>query len=184
MFELTQEKLNLKSLRRYKIIVLLFALVLGLTSAAGCDKKSDNQTSKDTNSVQQDKVKQQMNDDGSVPGSTGKTENTIPGNELGMSAGLPSDFPPDIPQPKNSKIIGSLLSSDGMVVTFQTDAPVKEVVEFYKSEMTKNGFKQTESGDMLMKDNGGMIGFQKDNRDVQLMLSSNENITSVVITYK
>ncbi|HEX2788520.1 MAG TPA: hypothetical protein VHP32_11535 [Ignavibacteria bacterium] len=170
----------MKSLRIFKIIVL----ILGLTLIIGCGKKPDNQTSKDTNSVQQDKVKQQITDDGSVPGLTGKTENTIPGNELGMSTGLPSDFPQDIPQPKNGKVIGSLLSSDGMVVTFQTDAPVKEVVEFYKSEMVKNGFKQTESGDMLMKDNGGMIGFQKDNRDVQLMLSSNENITSVVITYK
>lgn len=171
----------MKSIRKYKFILLL---ILGLSLSAGCGKKQENQTSKDTSAVQQDKVKQQITDDGSVPGSTGKTENTTPGNELGMSTGLPTDFPQDIPQPKNGKVIGSLLSSDGMVVTFQTDAPVKEVVEFYKSEMAKNGFKQTESGDMLMKDNGGMIGFQKDSRDVQLMLSSNENITSVVITYK
>jgi hypothetical protein len=172
----------LKNFRKHKKIFVLVILALALL--AGCGKKPDNKTAADSTAVQQDKVKQQASNDGTAPGSTGETQTTIPGNELGMSAGLPPDFPADVPQPKNSKVIGSLMSSDGMVVTFQTDIPVKEVVEFYKSEMTKNGFKQSESGDMLMKENGGMIGFQKDNRDVQLMLSSNENVTSVVVTYK
>lgn len=175
---------EMKIFRNYKTLVTLVILSFVLTS--GCGKKTDTQTLTDSSAIQQDKVKQQMTDDGTppAPGSTGKTENTIPGNELGMTAGLPPDFPTDIPQPKNAKVIGSLMSSDGMVVTFQTDIPVKDVVDFYKSEMSKNGFKQTESGDMLLKDTGGMIGFQKDNRDVQLMLSSNENTTSVVVTYK
>lgn len=172
----------MKIFKSYKMIAA--SAVLFFVLAAGCGKKTDTQTANDSSAVQQDKVKQQMTDDATTPGSTGKTENTIPGNELGMTAGLPPDFPSDIPQPKNAKVIGSLMSSDGMVVTFQTDVPVKDVVDFYKSEMSKNGFKQTESGDMLLKDTGGMIGFQKDNRDVQLMLSSNENITSVVVTYK
>lgn len=172
----------MKTFRNYKTLVTLVILSFALIS--GCGKKTDTQTVNDTSTVQQDKIKQQMTDDATTPGSTGKTENTIPGNELGMTAGLPPDFPPDIPQPKNAKVIGSLMSSDGMVVTFQTDIPVKDVVDFYKSEMSKNGFRQTESGDMLLKDTGGMIGFQKDNRDVQLMLSSNESITSVVVTYK
>lgn len=174
-------KTEILNFRKYITAVSIFIFFAAIVT--GCGKKTETQTASDTTAVQQDKVKQQISDDANAPGSTGNT-NTTPENELGMSAGLPPDFPSDVPQPKNGKVIGSLMSSDGMVVTFQTDVPVKEIVDFYKSEMSKSGFKQTESGDMLLKETGGMIGFQKDNRDIQLMLSSSENITSVVITYK
>lgn len=172
----------MKIFRNYKTAVT--SAILFLLLIAGCGKNSESQTAKDTSAVQQDKVKQQMTDDGTAPGSTGKTENTIPGNELGMTAGLPPDFPSDIPQPKNARVIGSLMSSDGMVVNFRTAVPVKELVEFYKIELTKNGFEPLENNDLVMKDIGGMMGFKKGNRDVQFMMSSNEDTTSIVITYK
>lgn len=172
----------MKIFRNYKMIIVSAILFLAL--AAGCGKKTDTQTANDSSAVQQDKVKQQMTDDATAPGSTGKTENTIPGNELGMTAGLPPDFPSDVPQPKNAKVIGSLMSSDGMVVNFRTAVPVKELVEFYKVELTKNGFEPLENNDLVMKDVGGMMGFKKGSRDVQFMMSSNEDTTSVVITYK
>lgn len=151
----------------------------------GCGKKS-NQTdtqnnNTNTTTTEESKVNEQIKSDTS---STSQGSNDKSSNDLGMKSGLPADFPTDIPQPKNGKVIGSLSSSEGTMVTFQTDVPVKDLVEFYKSELAKNGFALSDGGETLIQDNGGIIGFVKDKRDVGLMLSSDNGITSLVITYK
>lgn len=107
-------------------------------------------------------------------------------NELGMTAGLPSNFPSDIPQPKNAKVLGSLNSSEGTVVTFESSDKVADIISFYKEEMKKNGYETTEEGETLISDKGGLINWKKNSKQVQLMLGfdKDKNITSLVITYK
>lgn len=107
-------------------------------------------------------------------------------NELGMTAGLPANFPADIPQPKNAKVLGSLNSSEGTVVTFESNDNVTSIINFYKEEMKKNGYEVTEEGETLITDKGGLINWKKDSKQVQLMLGYNKdnNVSSLVITYK
>jgi len=103
-----------------------------------------------------------------------------------MTPGLPKDFPVDVPQPKNAKTLGSLNSSEGVVVTFESTDKVQDIVDFYKEEMKRNGFAVTEGGETLVSDKGGLINWIKDKREVGLMLGydKDKNITSLVITYK
>lgn len=107
-------------------------------------------------------------------------------NELGMTPGLPKDFPADVPQPKNSKTLGSLNSSEGTVVTFESTDNVPETVTFYKEEMKKNGYNISEAGENIPSDNGGLINWIKDKKEVSMMLAfdKEKKLTSLVITYK
>jgi len=107
-------------------------------------------------------------------------------NELGMTPGLPKDFPTDVPQPKNAKTLGSLNSSEGTVVTFESTDKVQDIVNFYKEEMKKNGFAIADGGETLVSDKGGLINWVKEKREVGLMLGydKDKSITSLVITYK
>lgn len=118
--------------------------------------------------------------------STGADEDKNRSNELGMTPGLPANFPSDIPQPKNAKTLGSLNSSEGTVVTFESTDMVPDIVNFYKEEMKKNGYAISEGGENLVSDKGGLINWKKDSKEVGLMLGydKDKNITSLVITYK
>jgi hypothetical protein len=103
-----------------------------------------------------------------------------------MTPGLPSNYPSDIPKPRNAKVLGSLNSSEGTVVTFESPEQVTEIVNFYKDEMKKNGYAVTEGGENIVSDKGGLINWTKEKKEVNLMLGrdNDKNITSLVITYK
>ncbi|HRE39765.1 MAG TPA: hypothetical protein PLG90_00390 [Ignavibacteria bacterium] len=165
-------------MKNLSLIILLFVF------AIGCGTKKNetpNQENKSETQTEENKISEQKKSDSTV---TSQGTNETSTNDLGMKTGLPSDFPSDVPQPKNGKVIGSLTSSEGTMVTFQTDVTVKDLITFYKTELQKNGFAISDGGESLIQDNGGIIGFVKDKRDVGLMLSSDNGITSLVITYK
>ena len=105
-------------------------------------------------------------------------------NELGITEGLPNDYPSDIPQPKNSKVLGSLNTSEGTVVTFESTDKPKDIFIQFADELEKNGYKKAE-GEM-MSDEGGMALWNKETKEVSIMLAwdKEKNISSVVITYK
>jgi hypothetical protein len=121
-----------------------------------------------------------------------KTEEQKPGeqkketktNELGITEGLPSTYPSDVPQPRNSKVLGSLNTSEGTVVTFESTDRPKDVLSQFAADLEKNGFKKDE-GEM-MSDDGGLALWKKDSREVSIMLAwdKEKNVCSVVITYK
>lgn len=161
-----------------KINFLIIALFLLFTIS--CGKKSENVESKKESSKEEVKK-----EEGKSPGES-KDESKLNINDLGISEGMPSDFPSDIPKPNNSKVLGYLSSSDGTVVTFESTDKVKDIMDFYKNEMKKNGFSTSEGGELLMSDEGGLMGWKKDNREVGLMLGldKDKNVTSLVITYK
>lgn len=163
-----------------KIFYLLAVVIL----LSGCGKnETKDTTKKDTATVKEETPPNTTNT--TTPGdktSTGEKENTSSG-DLNMTPGLPKDFPADVPQPKDGKCLGSLGSSEGTVVTFQSPGTVKDIVTFYKDEMKKNGY-QIQEGETV-SDKGGLLEWKKENKSVGMMLGYNkDNQTEIVITYK
>lgn len=163
--------------------ILIVLLLAGSVVLGGCNKKAE------TTGEKKEEVKPNQTQGTPTDNSANKdVQKGNQGNDLGMSAGLPSNFPSDIPQPKDGKCLGSLNSSDGTIVTFETAQSVKDVWEFYKAEMKKSGFEMsTDTGETLMNEKGGLAGWKKDKREVGLMLGANtdnSNKTSLVLTYK
>lgn len=160
----------------HKNIINLF-LILVLSSViyiSGCGKKdeeTEGEKSGETN------VEEQQTDQ-----TTGQTEQKS--NELGIKEGLPADYPSDVPQPKNSKVLGSLNTSEGTVVTFESTDRPKDIYSQYSEELKKSGYK--ESGEIQMSDEGGMAMWHKDKNEVSIMLAwdKEKSQCSVVVTYK
>lgn len=174
------------------ILLFVFAFVITLN---GCDDKKE--VSGDKNVPTSKENKTEMKDPSSMPKQeeVNKTEetNTDPAkqetdksNELGMTPGMPANFPSDIPQPKNSKVIGSLTSTEGTMVTFESNDKVQDIINYYKEEMTKNGYAVSEDGELITPDKGGLINWKKGAKEVQLVLGydKDKNLSSLVITYK
>jgi hypothetical protein len=160
-----------------------YLLILSLLFFVSCGKGDDSDSSKTDEEGTEDVI----NDDKTTSGKTeGKDdESSLGTNDLGMSEGLPDDFPDDIPLPLNGKCLGSIITSEGTVVTFESPVKVKEIVEFYKKQMDGNGYELSEGGEVLVSDQGGLIGWEKAGKEIGLMLGydKEKEITSVVITY-
>jgi hypothetical protein len=161
---------------------LNFLAVLLLASAfimGGCGSKDQK-----TGDNKTDSTKSQTENKNQSSGNT-EQKNTDPkSNELGIKEGMPADYPKDIPQPVNSKILGSLNTSEGTVVTFESTDKPKDVLKPFGEAVEKEGFKKGE-GEM-MSDDGGMVMWTKDKREVSLMLAwdKDKKLSSVVVTYK
>lgn len=165
---------------KMKTILKLFLLVvvLGFYSC-GNDAKEETEVKNDegTEVAGSDVTKE--------TGKAGDEDELDTSNDLGMTPGLPPDFPNDVPQPPKSKVLGSLNSSEGTVVTFESEIPIKEIVDFYKQNLSDAGYNLSEGGEMLITEQGGLIGWKKDNKEVSLMLGrdTEKGITSIVVTY-
>lgn len=156
---------NLKN--KTKTMKNLFCILLAVTifSVAGCGKKDDVKTD-----VKTDKQ-----------GTDVKTKDAeISDNKL------PSDFPSDIPQFKDSKIIASVKTPQGTAVTFQMDGKPKDVSAFYKSEMSKSGYEADKNMEMMMTDKGGIMMYKKGGKEVSFTYGWDESSskTSLVILIK
>jgi hypothetical protein len=118
----------------------------------------------------------------------GKTDEKKSGdNELGMKTGLPADFPKDVPQPPNSKCVGSIVNqTEGTTVTFTSSSKVVEIAAFYKEEMKKATYLLEPGMEDLVKDNGGMLKWNKPGKEVELLMSfnSDQKATDIVLSYK
>ena len=168
--------------------LLLLAILFSFFTLQSCgNKDKDTDAKKDDKSTEQTKSDDKKNDNtnaGDV-----KKENSDP-NGLGLSSGLPQDFPKDVPQPNNSKCNGFLGSTDGTVVTFESKDNLKSIVDFYKSQMEKNGYQKQEGNEYFENENGAMLGFKKSGkegtREVGFLIGVNKenNVTQIVITYK
>lgn len=157
------------------LIMIILATAL-LTN--GCGSKNQNTDTKKTDSVKTTDQK-----DNKIAGEN-QTNTDPKTNELGIKEGMPADYPSDVPQPSNAKCLGSLNTSEGTVVTFEsTDKPKVLLVPFAEG-VEKSGFKKSE-GEM-MSDDGGMTMWTKDKREVSIMLAwdKEKSVTSVVVTYK
>ena len=162
-----------------KLFIPFFAAVL--LTVYGCGK-----TDQKTDGDKKDTTKQNTTNQTQVAGEN-KTQN--PGsenktNELGIKEGMPADYPSDVPQPVNSKCLGSLNTTEGTVVTFESTDKPKVILTPFGEGLEKAGFKKGE-GEM-MSDDGGMVVWTKDKREVSIMLAwdKTKNNSSVVVTYR
>lgn len=165
-----------------KLILTLFSVAL--IAMIGC--KAEVKVG-DTNDKQTETGKEPINsNDTKSSGEAPKDNSTSGSNDLGLTSGLPNNYPTDVPQPKDSKCLGSLNSSEGTVVTFESTQSVKDILDYYKAEMKKNGYDLGEGGEVLMSEKGGILGWKKGAKEVGLMLGVNDDKknTSIVITYK
>jgi hypothetical protein len=151
------------------LLLLLFAFVL----LNGCGKKEE--TGKNTVG---DKKELTNAGDQKAPETQNKS------NELGITEGLPKDYPSEVPQPKNAKCLGSLNTSEGTTVTFESNERPRDIMADFASNVEKSGYKKGE-GEM-MNDDGGMSLWNKDKKEVSIMLAwdKEKKISSIVVTYK
>jgi hypothetical protein len=168
-------------MKKYFLISVLLSFVL----VYGCGNKNENTADKKNDNTSE----QVKTDDKKIDTSGKKNEtagDTKSANELGITEGIPTNYPADLPQPKNSKCMGSLATSDGTAVTFESTETARNIFDFYKEQMKKSGFEMGDGGETLASDQGGLIGWKKDNREVGLMVSFDKETkkAQVVITYK
>jgi hypothetical protein len=155
--------------------LLFVVLISSSIFLNGCGKKEN--TSSGDNKTGETTTEEQKSDQTNNPAGENK-------NELGIKEGLPADFPSDVPQPENSKVLGSLNTSEGTVVTFESDNKPRDILTQYDAALGKSGYKKADNE--MMKDEGGMAMWNKDKKEVSIMLAwdKEKNKTSVVITYK
>ncbi len=163
---------------KFNLLFVIFTAVL--IGIAGCGKKPDQKTEGDKKDTTKPNVTQNTTAGENKPGT-----NTDPkSNELGIKEGMPADYPKDIPTPSNSKCLGSLNTTEGTVVTFESTDKPKAILAPFTEAVEKAGFKKSE-GEM-MSDDGGMAMWKMDKREVSIMLAwdKEKNNSSVVVTYK
>lgn len=175
-----------------KLIILFSVLTIFLIS--GCNDKKDaagdseneisNENKKEVNKEPVETKEELKSEADANPDISEEDKNKL--NELGMTPGLPVNFPADIPQPNNSKALGSLNTSEGTVVTFESNDKVIDIVNYYKEKMKEGGYTISDEGETLVSEKGGLINWTKEDKIVGLMLGydKDKNITSLVITYK
>jgi hypothetical protein len=154
---------------------LLFVMVLSsFVLLSGCGKKDETSSGDKPGETTTEEPKQDVT----------TTQPESKSNELGIKEGLPADYPSDVPQPQNSKVLGSLNTSEGTVVTFESNDKPKDIYNQFSTDLEKNGYKKSEGEQM--KDEGGMAMWNKDKKEVSIMLAwdKEKNKSSVVITYK
>ncbi|MCI0448868.1 MAG: hypothetical protein L0Y79_03660 [Chlorobi bacterium] len=165
-------------MKKFNLFAVMFLATAMFLSCGKQDEQQqtagDNKT--DAGSQNQQQAPQNQNQS---PGSQ-----TSGANELGIKEGMPADYPSDIPQPANSKCLGSLNTSEGTVVTFESTDKPKDILTPFAEAVEKAGFKKGE-GEM-MSDDGGMTLWTKDKREVSIMLAwdKDKKVSSVVVTYK
>ncbi len=157
-----------------KYLLNLFVIMFTAASVyfSGCGKKDVTPSGEQSGDT---KIEQQT-------GEQLKTD--IKGNELGIKEGLPADYPSDVPQPLNSRVLGSLNTSEGTVVTFESDERPLNIFSKFSEDLEKNGYSKAE-GEMMSED-GGMALWNKEKKEVSIMLAwdKEKSISSAVVTYK
>jgi hypothetical protein len=162
-----------------KLNILFTTFVILAFVSIGCgnkDQKTDGDKKTDSTS--------QTNQNKTEIAGENKTNTDPKSNELGIKEGMPADYPSDVPQPVNSKCLGSLNTSEGTVVTFESTDKPKAILTPFTEGVEKAGFKKAE-GEMMSED-GGMAVWNKEKREVSIMLAwdKNKSISSVVVTYR
>jgi hypothetical protein len=163
---------------KFNFLLVIFAVTaIALTGCGKTDQKTEGD--------KKDSTKQNTTNQNQVAGDN-KTSTNPDGksNELGIKEGMPADYPKDIPQPLNGKCLGSLNTTEGTVVTFESTEKPKAILAPFTEGVEKAGFKKSE-GEM-MSDDGGMVMWTNAKREVSIMLAwdKEKSNSSVVVTYK
>src|SRR5260370_10933666 len=151
-------------MKNYKINLLFVLILMMFIIISGCGKKDEIQPQNNTTDKQEIKPNDQKKDETNKDNTQKDSK-----NELGIKEGIPKDYPSDVPQPQNAKCLGSLSTSEGTVVTFESNDKPKDILTPFTDGLTKSGYKKGE-GEM-MSDDGGMSMWAKDKKEVSIMLA-------------
>lgn len=176
------------------ILLLVFFSLLSL-QINGCGNKDENsgasteKKNESGNNTDPGKKETDMSNEEKLqtdPAGTQSSTESSTESQLDMEPGLPADFPSDVPQFTKAKLIGSLNSSDGMMVTYESPEQVQEIIDFYKDGMKKSGYTVEEGGEIITPGKGGLINWIKQGKSVQIVLGydKDKSLSSFVITYK
>jgi len=102
--------------------------------------------------------------------STGEGEGTVSGVRTSPSPELYPNFLRDIPLFAPAEILSSMESQGGIQITFQTEASVEKVRQFYQQEMENFGWKLT-----------GGLTFLKDGRHARVVITSDTTGPTLII---
>lgn len=154
-----------------KYITPLLVFFIAFILIQGCEKKQEKSDSQPSSDEQTAEV--QFSDEQTV------TEKAV----LETKEGLPENFPKEIPIPEKAKKIKYIDNNTGKIVICETEVGVKEVINFYKENMKKNGFELIKNDNLIDKDEIYNADWKKDNKNVNVAITFQNNTTSVVISY-
>jgi hypothetical protein len=86
---------------------------------------------------------------------------------------LPDNFPTDVPVYAGAKITSASLIPTGATVSLEIHAPAKTVLDWYQSELKKQGWKI--SSNYAMQDNTFMSGAKTDGSNIIVTLGPSDN---------
>jgi len=134
--------------------------------------------------------KKEQQSDSQVPADEQKTEIQSSGEQtetnqasLETKQGLPEDFPKDIPLPEKIKKTKYIDNNANKIVILDADISVSEAISYYKENMKKNGFDLNKNDSLIDTDNIYNADWRKGNRNVNIAITFQNNITTVVISY-
>lgn len=98
-----------------------------------------------------------------------------------VSERLPENFPKDIPIYKDSKIEGNMDMGQMTVVTLTTKAKASQVNEYYKTELSDEGW---ETKGIEMPNPSQYMGlFNKKDKELTVTIGEEEGETTIVLTF-
>ena len=110
---------------------------------------------------------------------TVKTKDGTSSIDMSGGGAIPADFPKDVYVPGSAKIMGSVNTPDGTMVTMESSEALAKASEKYISEMKAQGWTEDANANM----NGQiMLAFKKEQRTASVMLSSSDGKTQVILT--
>lgn len=138
--------------------LILFILIV--IAAAGCSKKES----------------------GEKPGVTVTKDEMKTKNVDVQESKLSDEFPKDVPIYKDAKVITSTKTSKELITSFEIKDKGRSVAEFYLQEMKKSGYTGDKENNNMMKDNTGIITFQKEGRLVSFVYNYKEESGKTMLT--
>ena len=163
-----------------RLLMLMIALVVIALLAFGCGEKSEKIV---VEKMAEKAIESNIGTDAkvdiekeSIRIETDKGEMTM---TAGDSAKLPANFPRDVFLYKDAELKMAMELPQAFNLSLETNEAVSKVSETYLAEMTENGWQKKMDMDMQGQK---IMAFNKDERTVNVMISSDQAKTQIALT--
>jgi hypothetical protein len=99
--------------------------------------------------------------------------------QFGENAEIPDGFPKDVPIYPDAKVLGSMVTGEGTILTLQTADDPGKVTAFYREKLSKEGWSLASEIDL-----GGqrMLAIEKGERSGAVQISREGDDTNILVT--
>jgi hypothetical protein len=97
----------------------------------------------------------------------------------GQGTKIPDGFPKDIYVPAGATVLATVTTPGGFNLTLESSDAAADVAQAFKDKMTAAGWQESMS---MNQGTINMLGYQKDGRAVQLVISRDSNKTHITLT--